>query len=67
NKTGTTNTKIDKEDIHLDKQNTTNAHGHSTETQQLPNTGQSQSQVPLWSSLVLGVCLLLLGRKQKEK
>ena len=67
NKTGTTNTKLDKEDIHLDKQNTTNEHSHSTETQQLPNTGQSQSQVPLWASLILGACLLLLGRKQKEK
>ncbi|MDK9861213.1 choice-of-anchor I family protein [Staphylococcus equorum] len=67
NKTSTTNTILDKEDVNLDKQNASNDHSHSTEAQQLPNTGQSQSQLPLWVSLILGACLLLIGRKQRPK
>lgn len=44
-----------------------NEGNHSINKQQLPNTGQSQNHAPLWSSLILGVALLLIGRKQKSK
>jgi len=39
----------------------------SNTASQLPDTGKTPNQAPIWSTLILGACLLLIGRKQKTK
>ncbi|WP_436855377.1 choice-of-anchor I family protein [Staphylococcus caeli] len=39
----------------------------SNTASQLPDTGKTPNQAPIWSTLILGACLLIIGRKQKTK